>query len=230
MATEVIDTVTGEVIEEKMLAVVKPSINSLVKEQDLPFLHVIESLSTLDWKRLPPPAAALLLMAKPFTVSGGGTMHLTLRQALIFAVRAHELGLSPFSDNLWFDPAKCNVSITMSGKRELARLRNIEMGPPVFEDLTRPWENVPKITTAGEEAKKAGFKSDVGVKCTIRVGAVTNAEHVSFTAWLNDWYVSRSPVWKEKYAHMLAIRSNEKALTLILGAGASQMPDEKELE
>ena len=229
MTQQVIE-IQGEEIKEAAL-VLKPDINSLVKPQDQAFFALIEKMDTLDWDRLPTPAMALLLTAKPLPVSGGGNMFLNLRQAMLFAVRAKELGLSPFSDNLWFDPARCTTNITMSGKRELARLRGIDMGPPMFEEgLNREWSSVPKLTQAGEEAKKVGFTKDVGCKCTIRVGPISNNEHVSYTAWLNDWYQPKSPVWREKYNHMLAVRANEKALTLLLGTGGSQMPDEKELE
>lgn len=223
----------AEVIDDK-LALVKASnmdsLTSLVKENDKTVFSALSTVQTLDWRNLPPNVMAFLLTQKPFTVSGGGITYLNIRQAMLFALRAYELGLSPLSDNVWFDLNRGTVNVTLSGKRELARLRGIDMGPPTFEDQTRAWDSIPKITQAGEEARKAGFASDVGCKCSIRVGDPKNAEHVSFTAWLNDWYQPKSPVWKEKYAHMLAVRANEKALTLILGTGSSQMPDDKELE
>ena len=226
--TEKVNTVTGEVVE---LAIpVKDDMLSLVKDVDKAVYKAMTNLDTLDWGKLKPNQAAILLMQKPFTVSGGGTMFLNFKQALLFAVRAYELGLSPFSDNLWFDPNRGSVNITMSGKRELARLRNIDMGPPLLEEVSREWSEVAKITESGEEARKLGFQKDLGCKCSIRVGDPKNNEKVVYTAWTNDWFVSRSPVWKAKPAHMLAIRANEKALTLILGTGASQFPDEKELD
>jgi len=233
MLKEVVDEVTGEVIEETAIVVAntqRDDMLAMIKDVDKPVFNALAGMQSLDWKNLAPPHMALLLMAKPFAVSGGGVMNLNFRQAMLFAVRAYELGLSPFSDNLWFDPARGSVNITMSGKRELARLRNIDMGPPMFEEVYREWVEVPKITSAGDDAKKIGFSKDCGVKCTIRVGDPKNNEKVSYTAWLNDWYQPRSPVWKEKYQHMLTIRANEKALTLILGTGASQMLDEKEVE
>lgn len=219
----------AEVVDETALTK-RGDMRNMVKESDIPMLEMAQQLDSLDWAKLKPHQAAVLLTSKPFAVSGGGVTYLTMKQALLFAVRAYELGLSPFSDNVWFDPARGAVNLTMSGKRELARLRGIDMGPPHFEEVYREWDKVPKITTAGEEAKKAGFRTDMGVTCRIRVGDVKNNEHVVYTAWINDWFQPRSPVWKEKPGHMLTIRANEKALTLILGIGASQMPDEKELE
>lgn len=217
---EIVDLVPAKV--DDMLA--------LVKETDKPIYQAMSALDSLDWSKLKPNQTALLLMQKPMPVSGGGTMYLTFRQALLFAVRAFELGLSPFSDNVWFDPARSSVNLTMSGKRELARLRKIDMGPPVFEEVTQEWSDVPKITEQGEEARKLGFTKNMGCRCSIRVGDPKNGESVNYLATINDWFVPKSPVWRAKPGHMLTIRANEKALTLILGTGASSFPDERELE
>lgn len=219
----------AEVMTQELVPINHDSMLHLIKDSEKDVFRALSSMSTLDWRNLAPPQMALLLMAKPYPVSGGVT-YLTFKQAMLFAVRCYELQLSPFSDNVWYDVNRGSVNLTMSGKRELARIRGIDMGPPAFEEVYREWGTVPRITSAGEEAKKAGFTKDMGVKCTIRVGDVKNNEHVVYTAWVNDWYQPKSPVWKEKPGHMLSIRSNEKALTLILGAGASAMPDEKELD
>ena len=225
-----VENVTTKMIVAEIVQDENSDMLALVKEQDKPVFQAMSKLSSLNWHDLKPNETALLLMQKPF-LSGGATMYLNFRQALLFAVRAYELGLSPFSDNVWFDTTRNAVNITMSGKRELCRIRGVEMRPPMFTETTREWNELPKVTAAGEAAKKAGFTKDVGVTCTIRVGDTKNAEKVAFTAWLNDWYVSRSPVWQERYMHMLSVRANEKALTLILGSGASQMPDDlKDIE
>lgn len=227
---EVIDTKTGEVTETALVSAKPVGMRAIVKEQDLPLLDVMETLDNLDWRNLRPHQTALLLMQKPLSVSGGGSTYLTFRQAILFATRCYELNLSPFSDNVWFDPGRGATNITLSGKRELARLRGIEMGPPSFEEVYRDWKDVPRVTEAGEAARKAGFARDVGCTCTMRIGPAANKENVVYTAWINDWYVSRSPVWQNKPSHMLAVRANEKALTLVTGIGASAMSDEKELE
>lgn len=202
---------------------------AIVKDADKGVYKAMSSMDTLDWKNLKPNQTALLLMQKPFPVSGGGTSFLNFKQALLFAVRCFELGLSPFSDNVWFDPNKSSVNLTLSGKRELARLRGVDLGPPSFKEVYREWKDVPKITESGEDAKKAGFTKDMGCECVMRVGDPKLQEKITYTAWINDWYVSRSPVWKSKPGHMLSIRANEKAVTLALGTGASAMPDEAEL-
>lgn len=220
----------AEVVSET--ALIKPDnlFLGLLKEQDRPILQVVEGLATLDWHDLRPHQTALLLMQKPMAVSGGGTMYLTFRQAIYFAVRCYELGLSPFSGEVWFDASRFSVNLTLEGKRALARNKGIDLGPPEFEELSKEWKDLPRMTPAAEDAKKVGFTKDVGVKCTIRVGDPKLSEHVNFTAWLSEWFVSRSPVWQAKPLHMLTIRANEKAVTLALGTGISAMPDERELE
>lgn len=228
--SENVKVAEAEVVPTQALAVVsKDDLLEIVKENDKGVYKAMASMDTLDWKNLKPNQTAMLLTLKPFPVSGGGTSFLSFRQALLMAVRCHELGLSPFSDNVWFDPNKSSVNLTLSGKRELARLRGIDLGPPSFEEIYRDWKDVAKVTPAGEDAKKAGFTKDVGCKCRMRIGPVENKEYIEYTAWLNDWYVPKSPVWQNKPSHMLTVRANEKAVTLALGTGASAMPDEQEL-
>lgn len=224
------EVAVAEVVSETALVPKTVDMTALVKEQDRPLLALMQQAASLDWRQLTPPQMAVLLMQKPFSVSGGGTTYLTFKQALLFALRAFELGLSPFSDNIWFDPGKGVANVTLSGKRELARLRGIDLGPPSFEELSREWSEVSSTSNTAVDAKKAGFPKDVGVRCSMRVGDPKNGERSSYTAWLSEWFQSRSPVWKEKPQHMLSIRANEKCLTLVLGTGASALPDEKDLE
>lgn len=226
---EVIDTKTGEVVEETALVKVD-NMEALVQEKDKAVFKAMAGMDTLDWGKLKPNQAALLLMQKPFNVSGGGTMFLNFKQALLFAVRCFELGLSPFSDGVWFDPNRGSVNLTLSGKRELARIKGIDLGPPKFEMLTREWKDIPKVSETGEELKKAGYTKDIGYKCSIRVGDPKHGEHVDYTAWLSEWYVSRSPVWKSKPDHMLQTRATEKAISLAMGTGASTLPSEADLD
>lgn len=215
-----VDTKTGEVIAVTVIP--KDDMLALVKDADKGVYAAMAGMNTLDWKNLQPNQTALLLMQKPFTVSGGGTMFLNFKQALLFAVRCYELGLSPFSSAVWFDPNRNTVNLTLEGKRELARLKGIDLGPPKFEELSREWKDVRKSETS-EECQKAGFPKDMGYKCTIRVGKPEYKEEVSYTAWLSEWMVSRSPVWKAKASHMLQTRATEKAISLCMGTGASDM-------
>jgi hypothetical protein len=218
-----VNTVTGEVLPTIMVPII-PKTNdmlSLVKEADRPIFHAMANMPTLDWSKLQPNQMAVLLMQKAFQVSGGGTMYLNFRQALLFAVRCFELGLSPFSDSVWFDANKSAVNLTLAGKRELARLRGIDLGPPTFETLSREWSDIPRLSETGEAVKKIGFPKDIGYRCSMRVGDPAHKEQVSYTAWLSEWYMDRSPVWKSKPEHMLQTRATEKALSLVMGTGAS---------
>lgn len=202
------------VIADDMLA--------LVKEQDKPVFHAMSAMTTLDWKNLLPNQTALLLMQKPFTISGGGVMYLNFKQALLFAVRCYELELSPFSDSVWFDTSKNSVNLTLAGKRELARIKGIDLGPPKFDKIEREWKDV-KPSDSVEDAKKAGFVRDLGYTCHIRVGDPKYNEQADYTAWISEWYVGRSPVWKAKPEHMLQTRACEKCISLAMGTGASSM-------
>lgn len=224
---EVIDNETGEVVEVPVAAALAtlPKANemdAMVKATDLPLLRVMEQMDTLDWKNLKPHQTAFLLMQRPFPVSGGGSMSLTFKQAIIFATRCYELNLSPFSSEVWFDPNRSTVNLTLEGKKAMARNLGLDIGPPQFEEISRSWADVPKIGPAGEAAKKAGFTKDVGIKCRMRVGDPKNSEFVEYHCWLSEWYVEKSPVWQQKYTHMLQTRATEKAISLVMGTGASE--------
>ena len=222
----------AEVVAEPMeLVVIKPEVSnlaSMVKEQDRPILDMVQALDSFDWRSMKPHQMALLLMQKPFT-SRGGTLFLNFRQALLFATRCYELGLSPFGADVWYDAGKGSVNLSLEGKRQLARNKGIDLGPPQFEMLTREWKDVPRMSETAENAKKVGFTKDVGYKCKLRIGDPKNNEHSEYTAWLSEWMVASSPVWKEKPEHMLQVRAQEKALTMAMGTGASAMPSEEEI-
>lgn len=222
MSETVIDMKTVEIIEEQPLAK-QDNLLAIVKDADKPVYNALSGLATLDWKDLKPNQMAVLLMQRPMSVSGGGVTFLNFRQALYFAVRCYELGVSPFSSAVWFDPVRFSVNLTLEGKREVARIKGIDLGPPKFLELERKWEDLPKMTEAANAAKAAGFTKDVGVKCSIRVGDPKNNESSEYTAWLSEWLVARSPVWQAKPLHMLQTRACEKAISLALGTGASDM-------
>lgn len=220
----------AEVVVEAALAkipVVDLGLAQFVKDADRPALNVAESMQTLNWRELKPPQMAILLMAKPFQVSGGGVTFLNLRQALYFAVRCYELGVSPFSSQVWFDPARFSVNLTLEGKREVARNKGIDLGPPSFEEISREWTTV-RMTPTAEAAKKAGFPKDTGIKCRFRVGDPKHQEFAEYIAYISEWYVDRSPVWQAKPLHMLQTRAQEKAISMALGTGASNPLSDEE--
>jgi hypothetical protein len=211
----------GEVVSEEAL-VKKTDMSSMVKEQDRALLALTENMGSLDWKQLTPPQLAVLIMQKPFA-SGGGQMHLSFKQAILFATRCFELGVSPFSSEVWFDPNRATVNLTLEGKRQVARNKGIDLGPPKFEEIEREWSKLSKMGEAANAAKAAGFTKDIGVKCKIRVGDPAHNECSEYIAWLSEWFVPKSPVWNAKPLHMLQTRACEKAISMALGTGASDM-------
>lgn len=215
-----VDVKTGEIVEEKM-ELAKSDISALVKEQDKPLLAIMSQMSSMNWRDLTPPQLAVLIMQKPFVAQGGGSMYLSFKQAILFATRCYELGVSPFSSEVWFDPNRASVNLTLEGKRQVARAKGIDLGPPKFEELKREWDDLARTTDNVDALKKLGFKFDVGVKASIRVGDPKNVEHSEYIAWLSEWFVERSPVWKAKPLHMLQTRACEKAISMALGTGAS---------
>jgi hypothetical protein len=217
-----VDVKTGEIVEEVAL-VKKDDISSMVKEQDKPLLGIMQQMSSLNWRELTPPQLAVLIMQKPFQASGGGQMYLSFKQAILFATRCFELGVSPFSGEVWFDPNRASVNLTLEGKKQVARNKGIDLGPPKFEELTREWADLPRITDSVNELKKHGFTKDVGVRCKIRVGDPVHQEHSEYVAWLSEWFVAKSPVWQAKPTHMLQTRAAEKCISMALGTGASDM-------
>lgn len=219
-----IEVKDGEIVEtNKALVPVKPDLTPMVKEQDRPLLAVMETLNSLNWRELTPPQLALLIMQKPFMAQGGGTMYLSFKQAILFATRCFELGVSPFSSEVWFDPNRATVNLTLEGKRQVARNRGIDLGPPQFEELSREWKDVARLNDNAKAAQQAGFTKDIGVKCKIRVGDPGIKEYSEYIAWLSEWFVPKSPVWNQKPIHMLQTRATEKAISMALGTGASEM-------
>ena len=220
---ETVDIKTGEVIAETAL-IPRAGMESLVKTQDLPLLSVMEQLDTLDWSKLKPHYVALLLMQKPLN-AGGGVMYLTFKQALIMAYRCAELNLSPFSSEVWFNINTSSVNITTEGRKRLARNQGIDLGPPQLEEVKRPWPSNSNNVSKIEELKKLGFNEDLGIKCRVRVGDPKHQEHAEYTAYLSEWMMVKSPVWRERPMHMLQTRAYDKTLSLAMGTGISDSID-----
>jgi hypothetical protein len=205
-----------------MSADTKPSALATLAEQqktDLARrLESIASLNSFDWKALPPHVMAQVLMKKPYRGKvGEPDYYLSPEQALVFAMRCFELGLSPLSSEVWFDRDRWSVNVTLEGKIRLARERGIT-GAPIFSEKSRPW----KVGAV----KIAGYTEEPGMTATLKVGD----GECSYTCWLSEWYVASSPVWKAKPDHMMRVRAYDKALAFAAGVGVSEMPSEKEID
>src|SRR5262249_37740913 len=139
-------------------------------------------------------------------------------QALVFAMEAYRMGLSPLSNQCFFNRDSNKVNATLEGKKAMARDQGYNFGPPKFERLERPFG-----------AKKIpGFDKEVGFKCTMQVKGFE--DRAEYTAWLSEWYMPMSPVWKEKPEHMLQTRAQEKTISSASGVGASELPSVNDIE
>src|SRR6185369_12193474 len=93
----------------------KPTATELVAQQkQTAQLSVLDQMDTFDWKKLPPPVMANLLTKIPFKGrKDEPDYYLNPAQAMVFALRCFELGLSPFSSEVWFDRDKYKVNTTL---------------------------------------------------------------------------------------------------------------------
>lgn len=188
-------------------SVLKASIAATQQKIDL---DKLDSLPSFDWKVWSPKAMASLLVEIPFKgATGEPDYYLKPWQATIYAVRCMELGLSPFSNEVWFNPKNNKVNVSFEGKLKLARMHGMKLSPPVFkrepEDKNKPL---------------------VSFTCVI----TTPDGPCEYTATLKDWRVATSPVWREKPEHMLQLRAAEKCLSFATGSGSSELMGEQDLQ
>jgi len=173
-------------------------------------LEKLSGITSLDWKAIPPPMLSQILVAIPFRGSGSDPdYYLTPVQGMIFALRCFELGLSPFSNEVWFNPKNNKVNVTFEGKLKLARMNGQNLSPPLFErqpaDVSKPL---------------------LAYKCTI----VAPHGKCEYTATLKEWRVASSPVWRDRPDHMLQLRAAEKCLSFATGSGSSELMGEQDLQ
>jgi hypothetical protein len=174
-------------------------------------MAMLEKMDTFDWKALAPPVMAQILTKVPFKGKDGVPEYLTLTEAMIFAIRCYELGLSPISGEVWFDKRTCKTNVTTEGKLKLARKNGFNFGPPKFTRVERQMNG----------------RQDHGYTCSM---SVNGSERAEYTAYLSEWMVAASPVWKTKPDHMLQLRAMEKCISFASGTGVSEMPSDKDIE
>jgi hypothetical protein len=192
---------------KEQAAIVKSEVAASRQKMEL---EKLAGISSLDWKQLPPPMLAQMLVAIPFRGSGTDPdYYLQPWQAMIFALRCFELGLSPFSNEVWFNPKNSKVNVTFEGKLKLARMAGLNLSPPSF-------------TRIPEDASKPL----IAYKCRI----VAPHGPCEYTATLKEWQVASSPVWKSKPDHMLQLRAAEKCLSFATGSGSSELMGEQDLQ
>ena len=175
---------------------------------------IVGSFASFDWRNVPPPAMAQILIRKPFSgKQGDPPYYLKLDQALYFAMRCYDLGVSPLGAEAWFDPARWVVNLTAEGQRRVARNLGLNLGPPRGEWLEREWPaEKPPLIINGKAVPK-----DIGHTCRMDVNGRGD---VTYTAWLSEWF-RPTPIWREQYRHMLQVRSQDHAIEFATGVGMS---------
>ena len=184
------------------------------KEQDERTLALLEKAESFDWEKMSPPLMALLLTKRP--IPRGRELpprYLSLEEAIFIAAGCFADKVNPLGKEIWIDGEKLTYNVTTEGKRNSARRKGMDFGPPAYERLTR---------------KLANGTDDIGYKCRMRVGS--RDEYVEYTAWLSEWNMPLSPMWKAKPEHMLQVRAQEKAISFASGVGISDLPDERDID
>jgi hypothetical protein len=205
---------------EKAVQVKADRAAAAAQKQNEELIQLVGNLESLDWKKIKPHIMAQILTKIPYRgKKDDPPYYLSPIQALIFAIEAYRMGLSPLSDQCFFNKDSHKVNATLSGKKAMSRDMGLNFGPPKFERVSKPFVGGKKI---------AGFTEDIGYKCTMEVKGFRDS--AEYTAYLSEWYMPYSPVWKEKPEHMLQTRAQEKAISSASGVGASELPSPHDIE
>lgn len=206
---------------------VKPSAAAQLSEirqaSEGQFMELIKQLDSLDWRKIKPPLMAQILKRVPYRQGRDEPPYfLSDVQAAIFAIESYRMGVSPLSNECFFNRDNNKVNLTLEGKKARARQEGYNFGPPHFERTERDWPS--------GKTKIPGYAKDIGYTCTMSVYIQGNKEMANYTAWLSEWYMPRSPVWKERTEHMLQTRAHEKCLSSASGVGASELPSSGDID
>lgn len=177
----------------------------------------LEDLST-NYTTMPDDVKdALILMQRAFPAGEGGLYYLTAAQAMMVVRYCRETKISIHSDHWWFDPRNYRMGSTVSGQRAEARALGIQMSPPIFESVSRPWPaGVPRFVDVPG--------NDFGVQCTIKTA---HGDCIQ-TAWYSvccqgkletktGLKTPRSGPWQQDPMNMLTIRSEGRCLERVTG-------------
>jgi hypothetical protein len=188
--------------------------NTLAK-REASDMKLAEGIGGFDWRNVPPPAMAQILIRKPFSGAkrDDPPYYLKVDQALYFAMRCYDLGVSPLGAEAWFDPVKWVVNLTAEGQRRVARNLGLNLGPPRYERLVRPWP----VTKQPIPINGKAVAEDFGYTCKMDVNGRGD---VSYTAWFSEWF-RPTPIWREQSDHMLQVRAQDHAIEFATGVGMS---------
>lgn len=198
--------------KKPMTTLASPVGGALLPERQIDWLTTMAA----TWNEMPDEIKdALILLQRSFPASGGGSYFLTPPQALMVVRYCREKGIGVHSDTWWFDPRNYRVGSTVSGLREEARSKGLDLGAPVLTPIKRPWPQ--------GKAPIPNFTEDVGYHCTISVG--TKGAPASCDVWLSSAYQPKSPMWQSNADHMLQVRAIGTCTKFAMGSGISAMPE-----
>jgi hypothetical protein len=219
---EVVNTETGLIKPKPLVTLSRSIMNTEESALGDWFMAMVDK-----WATMPDDIKdAVMLIQRRFAGSGGGFYYLSPPQALRVVRFCREKGLEVHSDHWFFDPKNDRINESVSGLRAEAKHKNINLGPPVLERLTRQWPSAtPRIKGYEDE--------DFGYKCKMRVGE--KEDFATYEAWFStsaqtqfakpgETRFLKSGPWNDNPDHMCQIASQRNCIKNALGAGISQLP------
>jgi len=201
-------------VEKPMQTLASPVGGALIPERQVEWLTKMAE----SWTTMPDEIKdTMILLQRGFAASGGGTYFLTPPQALMIVRYCREKGIAVHSDTWWFDPKNYRIGSTVSGLREEARARKIDLGAPQLKRITRPWP--PTVP----QPKGVTFTEDVGYNVQIYIGYRPHPANCD--VWLSTSFRD-TPVWRSNWDHMLQVRGIGTCTKFAMGSGISQMPED----
>jgi hypothetical protein len=197
----------AEGVSSDRVALAKQSQVEIMRSKDR---EMFQDITSFDWKKIPPPVMVEIIKRTP--MRGGANepdYFLADYQAWRFAIRCYEIGLSPLSTEVWYNPRNNMTNVTYEGKQKLSRINQLNLSPPKLERIPVELD-----------------KPLVAYKCTIQSPTGPS----TYTATLKEWKVGTSPVWRDKAEHMLQLRASEKCLSFAMGLGSSELMGEQDLQ
>jgi len=213
----------SELLSEKLQEQVKrPEINTLAELQKTASQvqraskdAEWEGITTYNSDDIPPIMMAKLYAALPWGPGGG---YLTIPQALMLAIAAHDLKLKPEYGDIFILPSG-KVGFSLQGMLKSAINNGHKLSAPKYTEVKRKWPSGLKLEFGFREKKKEfDLPEEPGVTCEMQI----NGHNVSFTVWLTEWYMPGNPNWYSRMDWMMRVQGQKRCLALGTGIAVSE--------